>query len=452
MIFAVYSKIFLAFTLVKKKQKRLKKNVDYEQLIDVLAMDKSMLKEELSATKSKLKLYDSFGINANVRCYDVNGYVCNVNCFVVNVWNASENGMPMQNANVHDMQMRMQYANGMQMQMFMFVQFANEMLYHVWYVHGMISRNDHQLGLLTMSVWGDDKEALAFEEDDPDALAFETDEKEGLAFEANNLEALVFLPPNLENMYSGMSLSVKSSYHCSKRLDGPLLDTMFGEVNLNHGFLEVDSKGGIPNEDDHEEANEACLMVVGSQKARRNHHPQPDSWNANITNNEDVLESSTLYGKFSEQNDAMKGTSTNTKFAKPSILGKSPLQSFRNQSVVRQPTAFQSVRSKSSKTWFIRKVVETIDLTKPVTSHSVPKTQESKVVNNEKVIAPGMFRINPLKNSREDNFVPNKQVKASVRTKPITVSQPHVITKQDVNSNSSLSSTRVKSTTETRRP
>ncbi|GJW86934.1 hypothetical protein Tco_0162274 [Tanacetum coccineum] len=42
-----------------QKHKRLKKNVDYEQLIDVLAMDKSMLEEELSVTKSKLKLYDS---------------------------------------------------------------------------------------------------------------------------------------------------------------------------------------------------------------------------------------------------------------------------------------------------------------------------------------------------------------------------------------------------------
>ncbi|GKE27916.1 hypothetical protein Tco_1443300, partial [Tanacetum coccineum] len=160
-------------------------------------------------------------------------------------WNASENGMPMQNANVHDMQMRMQYANGMQMQMFMFVQFANEMLYHVWYVHGMISRNDHQLGLFTMSVWVDDKEALAFEEDDPDALAFETDEKEGLAFEANNLEALVFLPPNLENMYSGMSLFVKSSYHCSKRLNGPLLDTIFGEVYTISSKLLVSKEEGL---------------------------------------------------------------------------------------------------------------------------------------------------------------------------------------------------------------
>ncbi|GJY77585.1 retrovirus-related pol polyprotein from transposon TNT 1-94 [Tanacetum coccineum] len=64
-----------------------------------------------------------------------------------------------------------------------------------------------------------------------------------------------------------------------------------------------------------------------------------------------------------------------------------------------------------------------------------------------------MFRINPFKNPREDNFVPNKQVKASVRTKPITVSQPHIFTKKDVNSNSNgLSSIGVESTAKTRRP
>ncbi|GJR05455.1 hypothetical protein Tco_0528439 [Tanacetum coccineum] len=41
-----------------QKHKQLKKHVNYEQLINVLAMNKSMLEEELRATKSKLKLYD----------------------------------------------------------------------------------------------------------------------------------------------------------------------------------------------------------------------------------------------------------------------------------------------------------------------------------------------------------------------------------------------------------
>nr|GFB10795.1 retrovirus-related Pol polyprotein from transposon TNT 1-94 [Tanacetum cinerariifolium] len=56
-------------------------------------------------------------------------------------------------------------------------------------------------------------------------------------------------------------------------------------------------------------------------------------------------------------------------------------------------------------------------------------------MNNDKVIAPGMFRINPFKTSREEKHVPNT-VRESTRTKPITVSQPLIFNKKDVNSDS----------------
>nr|GEY42600.1 retrovirus-related Pol polyprotein from transposon TNT 1-94 [Tanacetum cinerariifolium] len=86
-----------------------------------------------------------------------------------------------------------------------------------------------------------------------------------------------------------------------------------------------------------------------------------------------------------------------------------------------------------------------------VTSNSVSTPQEPKSVNNDKVIAPGMFRIHPSKTSREEKQVPNT-VSANARTKPITVSQPPVITKKDVNSDvNGLSSTGV-DITQTRRP
>nr|GEZ35816.1 retrovirus-related Pol polyprotein from transposon TNT 1-94 [Tanacetum cinerariifolium] len=90
-------------------------------------------------------------------------------------------------------------------------------------------------------------------------------------------------------------------------------------------------------------------------------------------------------------------------------------------------------------------------LSKLVTSNSVPTPQESKVMKNDKVIAPGMFRINPFKTSREEKHVPNN-VRASVRTKPITVSQPPVITKKDVNSDSNGLSSIGIDNTKTRRP
>ncbi|GKC16158.1 hypothetical protein Tco_1012940 [Tanacetum coccineum] len=50
-----------------QKHKQLKKHVDYEQVINVLAMDKSRLEEELRATQSKMKLDD--------RCYGSNAMV-----------------------------------------------------------------------------------------------------------------------------------------------------------------------------------------------------------------------------------------------------------------------------------------------------------------------------------------------------------------------------------------
>nr|GEW29693.1 hypothetical protein [Tanacetum cinerariifolium] len=123
----------------------------------------------------------------------------------------------------------------------------------------------------------------------------------------------------------------------------------------------------------------------------------------------------------SVQKDNTCGTSKNTKFSKQSILGKPPM------------------------------LDEIHALLKPVTSNPVPTPQESKVMKNAKVIASGMFRINPFKTSWEEKHVPNN-VRASARTKPITVSQPPVITKKDVNSDSNgLSSTGIDNT-KTRRP
>nr|GEY49720.1 retrovirus-related Pol polyprotein from transposon TNT 1-94 [Tanacetum cinerariifolium] len=120
-----------------------------------------------------------------------------------------------------------------------------------------------------------------------------------------------------------------------------------------------------------------------------------------------------LFDKVSDQKDTACGTSANTMFAKQSILGKT------------------------------HKVDETRALSKPVTSNLIPTPQGSKVMKNVNVIAPGIFRINHFKPSREEKHVPNK-VRASVMTNPITVSQPPIITKKVVNSESNgLSSTGV---------
>nr|GFD11908.1 hypothetical protein [Tanacetum cinerariifolium] len=105
-----------------------------------------------------------------------------------------------------------------------------------------------------------------------------------------------------------------------------------------------------------------------------------------------------LFKKVSDQKDNNQDSSKNTKFAKQPIEEILP------------------------------KIGETNALSKPVTSNSVSKPQVSKGVNNAKVIAPRMFRISPDNVSRDAKKVPNT-ISASSRTKPITVSQPSVITK-----------------------
>nr|GFB39904.1 hypothetical protein [Tanacetum cinerariifolium] len=97
------------------------------------------------------------------------------------------------------------------------------------------------------------------------------------------------------------------------------------------------------------------------------------------------------------------------------------------------------------------KIGETNVLSKPVTSNSVSTPQVSKGMNNAKVIAPGIFRISQDKISREAKHVPNT-VSTSSRTKLITISQPNVIIKKNVNSDlNGLSSTGLDNT-KTRRP
>nr|GEX32162.1 hypothetical protein [Tanacetum cinerariifolium] len=88
----------------------------------------------------------------------------------------------------------------------------------------------------------------------------------------------------------------------------------------------------------------------------------------------------------------LTGYSVNTKFAKSSILGKPVLQPHRNQSVIRQPTAFNSGRPRISKPRFIFQVDHNIDLSKPVTTHYLPKGKESACAKPHHMIAPGTSR------------------------------------------------------------
>ncbi|GJR14835.1 hypothetical protein Tco_0797487 [Tanacetum coccineum] len=98
----------------------------------------------------------------------------------------------------------------------------------------------------------------------------------------------------------------------------------------------------------------------------------------------------------------LKGNSVDTKFAKPSILGKPVLQPPRNQSVVRQPNAFKSERPNFSKPQFASQVDVNNVLSKPVTPHYLPKVREYVLAKPHHVIAPGSSR-----NSQEESYGSN---------------------------------------------
>nr|GFA40119.1 hypothetical protein [Tanacetum cinerariifolium] len=103
-----------------------------------------------------------------------------------------------------------------------------------------------------------------------------------------------------------------------------------------------------------------------------------------------------LFKKVSDQKNNTQDTSENTKFAKQPIVKN------------------------------LSKVSKTNALSNPVTSTSVSTPQESKSVNNDKVIALGMFRINPSKTSRKEKHVP-KTVNNTKTRRP----QPRSNTKYD---------------------
>nr|GEW65347.1 putative late blight resistance protein homolog R1B-23 [Tanacetum cinerariifolium] len=98
----------------------------------------------------------------------------------------------------------------------------------------------------------------------------------------------------------------------------------------------------------------------------------------------------------------LKGHSMDTKFAKPSIMGKPVFQPPRNQSVVRQPNAFKSERPNYSKPRFASQVDVNNDLPKPVTPYYLPKVREYVLAKPHHVIAHGSSR-----NSSKESYGSN---------------------------------------------
>ncbi|GJY35920.1 hypothetical protein Tco_0421298 [Tanacetum coccineum] len=108
--------------------------------------------------------------------------------------------------------------------------------------------------------------------------------------------------------------------------------------------------------------------------------------------------------------------------------GKPVLQPHRNQSVVRQPTAFKSVRPRISKPRFASQVDVNKDLPKPVTSHYFPKERESAFAKPHHVIVSSNFR-NSLKNMprfSSNDMVHNQYLaEAKNKTQDVAMTSDH---------------------------
>ncbi|GJV25947.1 retrovirus-related pol polyprotein from transposon TNT 1-94 [Tanacetum coccineum] len=198
-----------------------------------------------------------------------------------------------------------------------------------------------------------------------------------------------------------------------------------------------------------EEVNANCILMDNLQQALTSDTLDPLSQkleNENVELEFQVLnyakENKHLKTTYKNLFDSIKVTQVQTKLITDSLQEK--LHDTIYENAMLRAQLFDKV---------LPKIDDSNALSNPVTLNSAPSTRKSPVVQNDKVIAPGMFRINLFKTSREDKFVPINKVRASVRINPITISQPHVITKKYVNSDSNgLFSTRVDNTAKTRRP
>ncbi|GKE70630.1 hypothetical protein Tco_1528702, partial [Tanacetum coccineum] len=93
------------------------------------------------------------------------------------------------------------------------------------------------------------------------------------------------------------------------------------------------------------------------------------------------------------QNAEFKAQLQEKGFAIEALKMRKPvLQPHRNQSVVRQPTAFKSERPRISKTRFASQVDMNNDLSKPTTTHYLPKGKESACAKPHHMIAPDSSR------------------------------------------------------------
>nr|GEZ37656.1 hypothetical protein [Tanacetum cinerariifolium] len=171
-------------------------------------------------------------------------------------------------------------------------------------------------------------------------------------------------------------------------LDSPNMCHMGEEIDQNskkyeqHGQIlnETSNKAMIKKEIETKDHNDSLFALINSKNV--------ENVDLKAQIQEKVFANATLKNKLIK----LKGNSVDTKFVKPSILGKPVLQPPRNQSIVRQLNAFKSERTNFSKPRFSSQVDVNNILSKTVTPHYLPKVRESVFVKPHHVIASGSSR------------------------------------------------------------
>ncbi|GJS74116.1 hypothetical protein Tco_0706957 [Tanacetum coccineum] len=181
---------------------------------------------------------------------------------------------------------------------------------------------------------------------------------------------------------------IEEKVDSSKALDASLVDT---ESRQHHS-----EQPEFNNEREVDQNAEQCHDTQNEQLHKEKEHLKQtykDLFDYIKKTREKVFEIVALKNELRK----LIGNSVNTKFAKPSVLGKPVLQPHRNHSVVRQPTAFKSERPRISKPQFASQVDVNNDLSKPVTTHYLPKKRKYAFTKPHHVIASSESR-NSAKN------------------------------------------------------
>nr|GEV21145.1 hypothetical protein [Tanacetum cinerariifolium] len=177
--------------------------------------------------------------------------------------------------------------------------------------------------------------------------------------------------------------------------------------------------------DNSSNALDADLVVTKSNETESERHilrsksrndTHTDDADINSMNDKQPMAEEKVFANVALKNELrkLKENSMDTKFEKPSILGKPVLQQPKNQSVVRQPNVFKSKRPNFSKPQFASQVDVNKVLLKPVTPHYFPKVREYALAKPHHVNTPSSSR----NSQKESNLKPREIPSAKTHHTP----------------------------------